>query len=206
MSSEPSDAEIIERVLDGDANVFELLVERYRDHVFGIVMKHVPAHEAENVAHEAFVRAYRALPSYRRESDVRRWLAAIAVRSSYDFWRERYRSREVPMSSLGEDEERRLETLSSAASARRADAEESSREARELLALALDRLSAEDRMVLELVHIEERPVREAAALLGWSAANVKVRAFRSRKRLRAILAKLLADREDGNEHSKHEDR
>jgi RNA polymerase sigma-70 factor (ECF subfamily) len=49
-------------------------------------------------------------------------------------------------------------------------------------------------MVIEIVHIEERPVKEAAAALGWSAANVKVRAFRARRRLRRILGEMLEDR------------
>lgn len=188
---EPSDDEIIRRVLDGDTNAFERLVERYRDHVFRIVMRHVPGNDVESVSHDAFVRTYLSLATFRRRSDFRHWLSRIALRTSYDYWRERYRSRETPLASLGEDETRWLEHVTADQAGRQSENAASSREARELLARAMDRLSPEDRMVLELVHIEERPVKEIAELLGWSIANVKVRAFRSRKKLRSILEKML---------------
>lgn len=74
------------------------------------------------------------------------------------------------------------------------DREESARHARELLDRALSRLSPEDRMVIEIVHIEERPVKEAAVALGWSAGNVKVRALRARRKLRGILGEMLENR------------
>ena len=191
---EPSDDEIIRRVLDGETNAFERLVERYRDHVFRIVTTHVRGDDVESVAHDAFVRAYLSLGTYGRRADFKHWLSRIALRASYDYWRERYRSRETPLASLGEDEAAWLEHVTADQAGRRSLDEASSREARELLARAMDRLSPEDRMVLELVHIEERPVKEAADLLGWSVANVKVRAFRSRKKLRSILEKMLEKR------------
>ena len=62
------------------------------------------------------------------------------------------------------------------------------KEAGEILDLALAKLSAGDRMVLELVYLEGHSVKEAAGLLGWSTTNVKVRLFRSRRKLRGLLA------------------
>ncbi len=191
---ELSDDEVIRRVLDGETDAFERLVERHRNEVFRLVAKHVPSDDVESVAHDAFVRAYLSLGTFGRRSDFRHWLSRIALRASYDYWRERYRSRETPLASLGEDETEWLERLSADEAGRRSSDEASSREARLLLARAMDRLSPEDRLVLELVHIEERPVKEAAELLGWSVANVKVRAFRSRRKLRSILEKMLDKR------------
>ncbi len=63
--------------------------------------------------------------------------------------------------------------------------------ARETLEWALNRLSAEDRMVVELVYLEEFSGKEAATLLGWSVANVKVRVFRARKKLQKLLSRVL---------------
>jgi RNA polymerase sigma-70 factor (ECF subfamily) len=60
-----------------------------------------------------------------------------------------------------------------------------------LLDWALAKLSPEDRMVIELVYLEELSVKEAADLLGWSAANVKVRSFRSRKKLHSLISGLI---------------
>ncbi len=64
-------------------------------------------------------------------------------------------------------------------------------EAREVLNWALGKLSTEDRMVLELVYLEGLSGKEAAEILGWSVANVKVRSFRCRKKLRKRLFELM---------------
>jgi RNA polymerase sigma-70 factor (ECF subfamily) len=189
-----SDVEIVNRVVHGDADAFECLMDRYQNHVCAIVGRRVPRMDVEEVAHDIFVRAYLSLPSYRAKGDFGSWLSRISVRACCDYWRERYRGRERPMSALTEDQMKWLERVTSEESMRAHADRASLGEAREILAWALDRLSAEDRAVLELVHIEERPVAEAAELLGWSVANVKVRAFRSRRRLRAILEKLIAKR------------
>ena len=60
-------------------------------------------------------------------------------------------------------------------------------EAAELLQWALRHLSAENRLVLTVVHLDGYSIREAAGLLGWSAVNVKVRAHRARQMLRTLL-------------------
>ena len=66
------------------------------------------------------------------------------------------------------------------------------KEAKELLDWALSKLSAEDKMVIELVYLEGLSVKEAARLLGWSVANVKVRSFRSRKKLETLLTGVIS--------------
>ncbi len=186
-----SDGEIVRRIVGGDVNAFECLLDRYRSLVFAIVMKHIPKNQAEEVAHDVFVRAYQSLPTYKHKSDLKYWLSRIALRTCYDYWRKEYRSREHPFSALTEDQ---LEWVDRAAAGRSSETYEDARsrnEARETLDWAMSRLAAQERIVLELVHIEERPVKEVADLLGWSAANVRVRAFRSRKKLRRILEKLI---------------
>ena len=189
-----SDAEIVDLVRGGDVDVFETLVERYENRVFGIVARHVPPRDAEEVAHDAFVRAYLALASYAGKGDFAGWLTRIAARACSDYWRGRYRLREREESALSDEERRWLEEAASERSINAIERGESARHASELLERALSRLSPEDRMVIEIVHIEERPVKEAAAALGWSAGNVKVRAFRARRRLRRILGEMLEDR------------
>jgi RNA polymerase sigma-70 factor (ECF subfamily) len=189
----PDDGEIIRRVLEGEVNAYELLLERYRVYVFGIVMNHVPEYDVEEVAHDAFVRAYRSLPSCKHTDRFRYWLSKIAVRTCHDYWRRRYRSRERPFSALDDGQKRWLEQIQAGTDHSASHDKASDYEARAIFEYAMARLSPEDRMVLELIHIEERPVREAADMLGWSVAKVKVRAFRSRRKLRKILETMLAD-------------
>ena len=194
-----SDGEVIGRILGGDVDAFECLMDRYGEHVARIAGRRVPWGDAEEVAQDIFIRAYMSLSSYAGKGDFKWWLSKIAERACHDYWRERYKRREQPVSALSEDQAKWLARATSEQSARAHADGSASREARELLAWALDRLSSEDRVVLELVSIEERPVAEAAELLGWSVVNVKVRAYRSRKKLRAILERLMAKEGENNE-------
>lgn len=189
-TGERNDLEIISEVLDGDTNRFEVLIERHREHVFRIVGRRVPREDVEEIAHDVFVRAWSSLPSYRGESPFDYWLSKIAVRTCHDYWRRRYRSKEAPMSSLGEDHAEWIESTMAGQSGASFSSDESRLIARDLMMRALAHLSPDDRAVIELVHLEERPVKEAADMLGWSTANVKVRAHRSRKKLKKILEKL----------------
>jgi RNA polymerase sigma-70 factor (ECF subfamily) len=182
-----SDTEIVCRVLNGDVNAFESLLIRYKDTVLKIVKKHVPYNDIEETTHNVFLRAYQSLPSFKGKSGFKQWLSSIAVRTCYDFWRKTYRSREVPMSVLTEKHQNWLEQVIAEQSEQAIHEKGSRNEARELLDWALKRLTAEDRMVMELVYLEGLSGKEAADLLGWSVANVKVRCFRSRKKLEKIL-------------------
>ena len=182
-----SDADIIRRIIDGDVSSFEHLLKRYQDYVLRIVKKHIPYNEVEEMAQEVFVRAYQALPGLKQGGSFRQWLSAIAARTCYDFWRKRYRSRELPMSDLNEKHREWLENTLSDQSDLSFNKGSHTEEARELLDWAMDKLSARNRMVIELVYLEGLSVKEAAGLLGWSISNVKVRSFRSRKKLKKIL-------------------
>lgn len=182
-----SDAEIIRRVLDGDVNFFEHLLNRHRSRVFGIVSRHVPPEEIEEVAHEVFIRSFKSLAGYRHESNFKHWLSSIAVRTCHDFWRSRYRSREVAISGLSQPHQKWLENVVAEESSASFSDEINRKEAGEILRWALHQLPEKDKTVLELIYFQEHSIKEAAKLLGWSQAAVKVRAFRSRQKLQKIL-------------------
>jgi RNA polymerase sigma-70 factor, ECF subfamily len=185
-----SDEEIVRQVLDGNVNAFESVILRHRVLVLTIVKKHVPEDAVEETAQEAFVRAYQALPTFKGTGAFSQWLSSIVVRTCYDYWRKAYRSREIPISALTERHSEWLEEVISQMPEEAPDERESQMEAREILNWALEKLSAGDRMVLELVYLEGHSVQEAAKLLGWSKANVKVRSFRARMKLEKLLSKV----------------
>jgi RNA polymerase sigma-70 factor (ECF subfamily) len=195
-AARPSDAEIVRQVLDGDVNAFETVVLRHRGLVLAIVKKHVPEDAVEETSQEAFVRAYQALPTFKGTGAFSKWLSSIAVRTCYDYWRKAYRSREIPISALTEKHSQWLEEIISQWPEVAPEEREPQTEAREILNWALGKLSAEERMVLELVYLEGRSVQEAAELLGWSKANVKVRSFRSRMKLEKLLRKVKEQRRE----------
>ena len=191
-----TDAAIVQQVIDGNTNAFETLMKRYEQPVLGILKRHLPYNQVEETAQDVFVRAYQSLPGFKQSGSFRHWLSSIAVRTCYDFWRKHYRNREMPLSTLTEAQADWLEKTLSNTSGSTYEELGRQKEAREVLDDALGRLSAEDRMVLELVYLEGLTGKEAAKLLGWSVANVKVRAFRSRKKLEKILTGLARREED----------
>lgn len=185
---ERGDDEVIRDVLNGDVDAFELLMDRYQDYVCRIVTRKVPGDQVEEVAHEAFVRAYRSLKTFRAKTPFRHWLASIAVRSCYDFWRDRYRNRETPMSSISEDDRDWLNGLPVNGSV---GDHARSRQALRVLRWAMERLSAEDRIVLALIYLEGHTAAQTAELLRWSVPKVKIHAYRARKKLRRTLSSAL---------------
>jgi len=190
-SLKPTDAEIVSQVLKGSVNAFESLLIRHKDLVLKIAKKHVPYDDVEETTQEVFVRIYQSLPTYKGKGDFKQWVSSISVRTCYDYWRKAYRSREVPISSLTERHQGWLEQVISEESEHALEEKASQKEAREVLDWALGKLSAEDRTVLELVYLEGLSVKEAADALGWSVANVKVRSFRSRRKLKKLLQGLI---------------
>ena len=183
----PSDEEVIRRVLAGEVDLFVELITRYQQHVSRIVAGHVRRDMVEEVAHDAFVRAYTSLRTFSFRVPFEHWLARIALRSCYDAWRTAAARKEVPLGGLGEEEQQWADRLLAAESGERFDDLVRQRETAELLHTALAQLSPENRMVVTLVHLEGHSVREAAKLLGWTSINVKVRAHRARQQLRKIL-------------------
>jgi RNA polymerase sigma-70 factor (ECF subfamily) len=194
-SCSSSDAEIVRQVAAGNVDAFEVVLKKYQGRVLNIVKKHVPYGQVEDIAQEVFIRVYQSLPlpTFEPQEGFEHWISTIAIRTCYDFWRKRYRSRELPMSSLTERQQSWLEGALSEASAQSFRQKGLEKEAREILDWALGGLSPEDRMVLELVHLEGYSTKEAGRLLGWSTANVKVRSFRSRRKLRQLLERRAKD-------------
>ncbi len=182
----PDDAECIDCVLRGDIDRFGELIARHQPHVFKIVQGHVPADRVAEVAQDVFVRAYAGLRQYGRAVPFAHWLARLSVRACYDFWRG-HRRTEMPVSGLTDDQVGWLDRALAAESSQQFRDQADQRDSLEVLEWALGQLSPEHRLVLTLVSLEGRSVREAAELLGWTVVHVKVRCYRARQALRAIF-------------------
>ncbi len=182
-----SDLKVIDRVLLGDIDAFESLLKKYKKYIMKITNKHVPHDQVDEIVQEIFIRAYQSLPTFKQNGGFKQWLSGVAVRTCYDYWRKRYRSKELPMSTLTEKHEAWLETVMTEKANHAFEEMGKQEEAKELLDSALNMLSPEDRMVIELVYFEGLSGKEAAKLLGWSTANIKIRSFRSRKKLKKII-------------------
>lgn len=182
-----SDLDIIRRVLDGDVDNYEQLLNRHKVRVFGIVGKHVPSEDVEETAHDVFIRAYKSLSTFRGKSSFKHWLSSIAVRTCHDYWRVRYRSREIAVSRLSLPHQKWLEHVISEESNESFSKEADQKEAGEIIRWALEQLPEKDKIILELIYFQEHTIKEAAELLGWNQTTVKVRSFRARQKLQKIL-------------------
>ena len=186
------EGDLVRRIRQGETERFAELIDRYQRHVGRIVGRRVPAERVRELVHEVFVKAYVNLAQFSDKAPFEHWLAGIAVRTCYDFWRERARE-EVPVSALSEEHQRWIEQTMSSQSDRQFRDQTAKQDAAEVLEWALQQLSPENRAVLTLVHLDGYSVREAAQLLGWSLVNVKVRAHRARRALRALLRHTLTE-------------
>ena len=191
MLDKTADSEIVRRILKGEVDGYKVLMKRYADHALKIIKRRVPPSEMEDVAQEVFLKAYQSLSNFDPESHFQKWLATIAVRTCYDYWRQFYRTRESPVSTLSERHQKWLESIMASNACTVLERSLRQKEAREILDRAFGRLSPEDRSVMELVYLEGRTGKEAARLLGWSTTNVKVRTFRVRKKLKKLLSGIM---------------
>jgi RNA polymerase sigma-70 factor, ECF subfamily len=186
-----TDDAIVGRILRGQIDHFSLLLNRYQRYVFRIVSGFLPPGAVADFCHDIFVEAYRSLAKYENGTIFKSWLTGIAVHCCHDYWRQHYRNREIPLSSLTENHQDWLDTVIASEASEVFASAGLQKEAGEILQQAVAGLSVKDRMLLTLVHLEGFSVRETARILGWSTINVKVRAHRSRQKLRRQVIAML---------------
>ena len=181
------DAGIAAKILQGDVELYADLMSKYRNTVFSIVAKRVPANEVPTLVHETFVQAYQSLPGYSGKVPFGSWAARIAVRTCCAYWRReyRYKQREVSLPS-GEEQRQWLEQMSGQ-SKDEADHIVRKQDAAMLSNWLLDQLSPEDRTLIESVYFDDMPLKDVAAALDWSIVKTKVRALRARRKMRDLL-------------------
>ncbi len=188
---ERTEAELIAAVLRGDVSSFEPLVQKYSPRVFATARRYARREsEVEDIVQEVWLKAFQKLGGFRGEAPFEHWLMRLAVRTCYDFLRSHQRNRETAFSELSEPERDWLEHFGSQPDG----ASEQAEAARQLVGRLLERLSPAARLVITLLEIEERSVKEIAELTGWSVPLVKVRAFRARAEMRKVLAKLAKEK------------
>lgn len=188
---ERTDAELIAAVLKGDTASFEPLVQKYSPRLFATARRYARReNEVEDIVQEVWQKAFQKLGSFRAEAPFEHWLMRLAVRTCYDFLRQHQRSRETSFSEMSQPESDWLERFLTQpeSAAENADA------ARQLVRRILEQVSPPARLIITLLEIEERSVKEISQLTGWSVPLVKVRAFRARAEMKKILAKIAKEK------------
>jgi RNA polymerase sigma-70 factor, ECF subfamily len=179
------DREAVRRVQAGDTEAFEPLVEKYKRKVFRLAYQVLrDQEEALDVAQEAFVKAFRALPAFKGDSAFYTWLFRITMNVALD----RRRQRATRTKSLGA-EDVPPEEWERTATSTDPDPEDvaTGAERRERIRKGLDSLSEPHRNIIILSDIEGLQYREIAEVLGIPMGTVMSRLHHARKRLREVL-------------------
>ncbi len=192
-----ADEELVKRMQAGDLTAFDSLVLRYRRKITAVAWRFFPdAADAEDMAQDAFVRAFTNMEKLRPGVPFRNWLYRITINLCLDQMRKQARRPQQTETDLTRTEqdwlERKLYREGTYSEPRFRD----HLVAKELISKVLQRIAPKDRLVLHLIYGEGRSVKEVASTLGWSNTNVKVRAFRARRALRNYLNQLEIVREE----------
>ena len=184
------DRALVERSQAGDLAAFELLVEKYKERAYRLAARVLGnSEESLDVAQEAFVRVYQALPRFKGQSAFYTWLFRIVTNLALDHYRQRaarqraFGSEEVPP----EEWERTAADEAPDAAEAAASAEQ-----RAKIARALNALPEYHRTIIILSDIEGLSYREIADVLRCPVGTVMSRLHNARKRLRAILGPVLS--------------
>ena len=171
----------------GDTASFEELVRRYQPRVFASARRYARREsEVEDIVQEIWLKAFQKLGSFRGEAPFEHWLMRLAVRTCYDFLRGHQRNRETTFAELTDPEQDWLDRFVQQPDS----ADEDADAARQLVQRLLEQLSPPARLVITLLEIEEKSVKEISRITGWSVPLVKVRAFRARAEMRKLLARI----------------
>ncbi|MBN2812497.1 MAG: RNA polymerase sigma factor [Bacteroidales bacterium] len=176
---QPNDIELINQVLAGNVREFARLVDRYKNLAYTLAFRVLNNREdAEEVMQDAFVKAYRSLKDFRKESKFSTWLFRIVYNTGVSKKRlKKYDNQSIDDLSVSKE----------IALSREPD-NELLEDRKALLEKAMQMLAEDDRVLITLYYAEECTVEEINKVTGLSRSNIKVRLFRARKKLHEWMA------------------
>lgn len=177
----------IDRILKGDVNAYTILVDRHKRAVYTFILKMVKVPEdAEEIAHDAFVKAHQSLGSFKSQSKFSTWLFRIAFNETVS----RLRKKKYDVISLDEQKFSYLEVSDTENILNELD----ELEKQETVKLAIDKLPDIDRSLITLYYNQDCSIKEIAEIMMLSESNVKIKLFRARKQLWEILKHAFKDK------------
>lgn len=175
-----TDQHLIEQTLKGDTKAFGELVERYQAFVYTIVIRIVKVREeAEEVAQDSFIKAFQSLSSYRGESKFSSWLYSIAYRKALDALRKNKKNNSLEL--IEEITEGDCSVIENALTYIE------DKERSEVIKKCILELPEKEAAIITLFYFEEQSIKEIAKITELTEDNVKVKLYRSRKKLFSLL-------------------
>jgi RNA polymerase sigma factor (sigma-70 family) len=185
MQSKLSDIELIEQTLAGNQSAYADLVKRHQRFVFTLAMRFAKGREdAEEIAQDCFIKAYRSLASFQRQSKFSTWLYSIVYTTAMTF----LRKKRIDTDSI-DDENIYIQVESQSSGYDVNNAENRSRSF--YLNQAIEQLLPDDAAIITMFYKGEQSLEEIGLALGMETNNVKVKLFRARQRLKEKLERNL---------------
>ena len=178
--TDKTDHYLIEKILEGDTKAFGELIDRYQNFVFTIAIRILKIREeAEEVAQDSFIKAFDSLSSFRGDSKFSTWLYRIVYHKSLDRIKRNNRQRTFELNE--EITTARLDQIENGL-------EYMLREERNrIIKICIDKLSPEEAGIISLYYFEEQNVKEIAKVTKLTEDNIKIKLYRSRKKLFTLL-------------------
>lgn len=186
MSTKP-DEFYIEQTLDGEVNAFSFLVEKYQHMVFTLILRIVKdREEAEEIAQDVFVKAFNKLNKFQGTAKFSTWLYKIAYYASLDQIKRNKRTVQTDDIDVyyNSSNVHDVDVLSSLHNEERT----------KVVNRAIAKLAPQEQAILTLYYFEEMSIIEVAKVVKLSVDNVKVKLFRSRKKMLGILDGIIEPR------------
>lgn len=178
----------LERVRRRDQVAARELVDHLYPLVIRIVRSHLPRRVAEeDLAQDIFLKMFTRIEQYQGAVPFPHWVSRIAVTTCIDQLRAQKRRPEFRWADLSENE---AEVLDNVLTDERDTTPGDAMAARELVHKLLGQLKPDDRMVIQLLDLDQKTIAEISALTGWNQTLVKVRAFRARRKLQKLFQEL----------------
>lgn len=185
------DAEIVRKIVNGDAGAFELLMRRYNQVLYRTARSVIrDDSEAEDALQDAYLQVHRALPKFRGESSLATWLTRIVINEAIARSRKTARRAEViDIGAASQGNYESAEVQMQESKEERPEQAAMRAQARRLLEMKIDQLPDAFRTVFMLRAVQEMTVEETAACLNIPEATVRTRYFRARGLLREALSR-----------------
>ncbi|MCD8740635.1 sigma-70 family RNA polymerase sigma factor [Mucilaginibacter roseus] len=185
MQHKPTDIELIQQSLAGDQAAYAELIRRHQRFVFTLALRFAKNREdAEEIAQDCFVKAYRNLQSFQGQSKFSTWLYSIVYTTAMTH----LRKKRIATDSI-DDEDTFIQIEQKPSGYDSNNAENRSRSF--YLNMAIEQLLPDDAAVITLFYKGEQSLEEIALALNMEANAVKVKLFRARQRLKEKLERLL---------------
>jgi len=179
----------IAKVRAGDDDAARALIQRLYPTVIKLIRCRLPRRTSEeDLAQTVFAKIFCKLDQFSGRVPLEHWVSRIVVNTCFNQLRHEMVRPELRMSDLTANEEVVIERLVFTDDDLPGSC---SNTARELVEKLLDHLNPDERLVITLLHLEERSVKEISDMTGWSNTLVKVRAFRARNKMRRLWKTLL---------------